>query len=129
MYLNRCLFYRQEVLTLLLPFTGSSPHMIEPLLSTHKLLCVLRRYQVRLLVESQEEGFVARRLGGEGEEVPVGRPIALLCEREEDISAVQENADRIAKMEDVYSASHTPRLRLLEWQSYLAQGPPSSGCL
>ncbi|GFR42347.1 hypothetical protein Agub_g3040, partial [Astrephomene gubernaculifera] len=45
---------------------------------------------VSLLVESQEEAVVARLLAQEGELLPVGRPIAVLCERPEDVPALRE---------------------------------------
>lgn len=45
--------------------------------------------QVSLLVESQEEAHVAGLLVAEGEEVEVGRPIAVLCEDPEDAAAVR----------------------------------------
>ncbi|KAG2502228.1 hypothetical protein HYH03_000714 [Edaphochlamys debaryana] len=59
---------------------------------------------VSLLVESQEEGVVARLMAAEGEEVPVGRPIMLLAEGSEaEAEAVREAAPRLlAGLEDVY---------------------------
>eukprot|EP00198_Chlamydomonas_reinhardtii_P008649 XP_001697986.1 predicted protein [Chlamydomonas reinhardtii] len=47
---------------------------------------------VSLLVESQEEAHVAGLLVAEGEEVEVGRPIAVLCEDPEDAAAVRSAA-------------------------------------
>ncbi|KAG2432386.1 hypothetical protein HYH02_012958 [Chlamydomonas schloesseri] len=44
---------------------------------------------VSLLVESQEEAHVAALLAAEGEEVEVGRPIAVLCEDPGDAAAVR----------------------------------------
>ncbi|GLC33451.1 hypothetical protein PLESTM_000072600 [Pleodorina starrii] len=64
--------------------------------------------KVSLLVESQEEGFVARLLAAEGEEVPVGRPIALLCEDADEVQAVSGGADCwLQRVRDVYSSDLT----------------------
>ena len=38
-------------------------------------------------VETYEEGFIAKILVGEGEVAPVGAPVAILCEKAEDIEA------------------------------------------
>ncbi|KXZ45833.1 hypothetical protein GPECTOR_50g627 [Gonium pectorale] len=84
---------------------------------------------VALLVESQEEGFVAGLLAAEGDEVPVGRPVAVLCERLEELAAVREAVGSGELLRGVDSVYESAPMRLLEWQSYLAQGPKSSGCL
>ncbi|EFJ52883.1 hypothetical protein VOLCADRAFT_86312 [Volvox carteri f. nagariensis] len=64
--------------------------------------------KVALLVESQEEGFVARLLAAEGEEVPVGKPIALLCEREDEVPAARASIEW-ARLGDVYDSTCNPR--------------------
>ncbi|KAG2439623.1 hypothetical protein HXX76_004975 [Chlamydomonas incerta] len=49
---------------------------------------------VSLLVESQEDAHVAALLAAEGEEVEVGRPIAVLCEDPEDAAAHKQQPQR-----------------------------------
>lgn len=73
---------------------------------------------VTLLVESQEQCFVAVRLVQEGQEVEVGTPIALLSERAEEVGPLRERAAlEVARAGNAYE--FVGRLRTLEWQSYL----------
>lgn len=108
---------------------------------------------VTLLIESQEDGILARRLAPEGASLPVGSPIAVLVERESgaqsdgsepdssdcsDSSAAdgapgaEPSALRRARgyeppTTDVYDGGQ-PRVRVLEWQSYLKDSKEPSGC-
>lgn len=86
---------------------------------------------VRLLVESQEEGHLARQLVGEGAEVPVGTPVALLCEEQEQVEQLRRlPAPRGNVYDDRAAAGKAggaAGMRQLEWQSYLAEGDKKSG--
>lgn len=89
---------------------------------------------VTLLLESQEEAYLAAVLVPEGKEVPIGAPVAVLCEEERDISAAADAAQRLARagLSNVYDEAAVQRqqqqeeargfsLQLLEWQSYLKE--------
>lgn len=105
---------------------------------------------VTLLLESQEEAYLAAVLVPEGKEVPIGAPVAVLCEDEGDVSAASDAAQRLARagLSNVYNEAAMQRqqqqeaargfsLQLLEWQSYLKESskePDSSsssscGCM
>ncbi|KAI8472736.1 MAG: hypothetical protein J3K34DRAFT_412935 [Monoraphidium minutum] len=73
--------------------------------------------QVTLLIESQEEGVLARRLAEEGAALPVGAPIAIVSE-DDSAAAVAAAAAFAPPTSDVYDAAQ-PRVRVLEWQSFL----------
>jgi pyruvate/2-oxoglutarate dehydrogenase complex dihydrolipoamide acyltransferase (E2) component len=89
---------------------------------------------VTLLLESQEEAYLAAVLVPEGQEVPIGTPVAILCEDEIDVAAAAAAAQRLTKagLTNVYDEAAMQRqqqqeearglsLQLLEWQSYLKE--------
>jgi pyruvate/2-oxoglutarate dehydrogenase complex dihydrolipoamide acyltransferase (E2) component len=83
---------------------------------------------VKMLIEAQDEGFVARTLVAEGSRVTVGTPLALIVEEEGQVQHVKGLACSIA---DVYSTEEP--VKLLTWQSYLSKSEStnggSSGCM
>lgn len=87
---------------------------------------------VTLLVEGQEDATVARILAPEGAALRVGVPIAVLAERSGDdgdsdaAAAVKRAQAYKVPTDDVYSAS-APKVRVLEWQSYLKASKEDSG--
>lgn len=100
---------------------------------------------VTLLLESQEEAYLAAVLVPEGQDVRIGTPVAVLCEDEEQVPAVAAAAAQQLAGLDVYDEAAMQRqqqrqgglkLQLLEWQSYLKESSkkePSSdsscGCM
>ncbi|GAB5366839.1 hypothetical protein AAMO2058_001178200 [Amorphochlora amoebiformis] len=58
--------------------------------------------------ECQDEGYVAAFLIGEGEEYPVGTPVAILVENKEDIEKAQEIAKTLKADATATSASDSP---------------------
>ena len=62
----------------------------------------------------QEDGYMHSILVPQGQKVPVGTPIALMTEYEEDLRDLD---DYKPPEEDLYRAKH--KLRTLTWQSYL----------
>lgn len=94
---------------------------------------------VTLLLESQEEAYLAAVLVPEGQEVQIGDPIAVLCEDESDMSAAVDAAQQL-KGFNVYDEAGMQQqerrglsLQLLEWQSYLKdsskESSSSCGCM
>lgn len=87
--------------------------------------------RVTLLIETQEEAFVAKLLVSEGQEVPVGSPVALLADEEGKIEAAAQQADLVAcHVTDVYDDKVQPQdgsIRTLVWQSYLKESSRDSG--
>lgn len=81
---------------------------------------------VSMLIESQEDGFIAKILIPEGRKVKVGTPIALWCEYAEDM---QKAKDFTCPTDNVYDDSQ-PEVKVLEWQSYLkTSSKEGSGCM
>jgi rhodanese-related sulfurtransferase len=94
---------------------------------------------VTLLLESQEEAYLAAVLVAEGQELQIGAPIAVLCENENDVSAAADAAKQLEGL-NVYDEAAMQQqnhrglsLQLLEWQSYLKEsskdGSSSCGCM
>lgn len=87
--------------------------------------------RVTLLIETQEEAFVAKLLVPEGQEVPVGCPVALLADEEGKVEAAAQQADLVARqISDVYDDKLQPQdgsVRTLVWQSYLKESSKDSG--
>ncbi len=76
---------------------------------------------VTLLVEAQEEGYVHRLLVQEGQKVPVGRPIAVVCDHE-----APADHHHVVATSNVYDDSQG-RVRVLSWQSYLKDSGAGAG--
>jgi pyruvate/2-oxoglutarate dehydrogenase complex dihydrolipoamide acyltransferase (E2) component len=74
---------------------------------------------VTLLLEAQEEGYVHSLLVQEGQRVPVGRPIAIICDH-------PGPADHRLSTSNVYDDSQG-RVRVVSWQSYLKEGGAGAG--
>ena len=81
---------------------------------------------VTMLIESQEDVFLQRKLVEEGTEVPVGTPVALVCEFEEDLQGLADYKIPVSNMYE--EGGESPRL--LTWQSYLKsdKGAAPGGC-
>ena len=84
-------------------------------------------------IECIEEGFLAKILVPEGsDQVPVGTPIALMCEDEAEIKSVAEH--KISKDVNQYAeGGNKPGYKFMTWQSYLRERKPDSkggeGCI
>ena len=78
-----------------------------------------------LNIELQEEVIVARRYVEVGEVVPVGTPLALLCEDENDVSTC---AAISADEADALTQRKQPQMVEALWQAYLAKPPVERGC-
>jgi pyruvate/2-oxoglutarate dehydrogenase complex dihydrolipoamide acyltransferase (E2) component len=85
---------------------------------------------VSLLVESQEEGYLARILVESGQEVlPVGAPIALLVESQESLKEVAAlPSSWKPPTTNVYDDTQ-PRVNVLPWQSYLKETSRKVKCM
>jgi len=93
---------------------------------------------VTLLLESQEEAYLAAVLVPEGQEVKIGTPVAVLCEGQDEINTVAAAAAEQLAGLDVYDEAAMQQqqqrpgmsLQLLEWQSYLKESSkePGSSC-
>lgn len=88
---------------------------------------------VTLLLESQEEAYLAAVLVPEGQEVLIGTPVAVLCEDESDVSAAADAAQQLQGL-NVYEEAAMQqqegrglKLQLLEWQSYLKESGKDAG--
>lgn len=91
---------------------------------------------VTMLIETQEEAQLAKILVPEGQEVPVGTPIAVMCEDLDQQQAAVAQASKVASVKDLYAADRQqtgPSVRTLVWQSYLKEskkeGGSSCGCM
>ena len=74
-----------------------------------------------MAIEWQEEVFLQRILVPEGQEVPVGAPVAVACEFEESLEEL--DSYKVPDRQEVGSA------RTLSWQSYLQSGTETAkGC-
>jgi pyruvate/2-oxoglutarate dehydrogenase complex dihydrolipoamide acyltransferase (E2) component len=73
----------------------------------------------RLLIETHESGFLAKRLRQEGETVPVDLAIAVFCEEAEHVEAF---ADYKSTFVPRGAASALRDGRLFCWQAYLKEG-------
>jgi pyruvate/2-oxoglutarate dehydrogenase complex dihydrolipoamide acyltransferase (E2) component len=78
-----------------------------------------------LNIELQEEVIVARRYVEVDEIVPVGTPLALLCEDASDVSAC---ATISADEADALTKRKQPQVLEALWQAYLAKPPVERGC-
>ncbi|CAG9464077.1 unnamed protein product [Pedinophyceae sp. YPF-701] len=67
-----------------------------------------------MLLEVVDDGYVARRIAAEGEELQVGAPIAVLCEDEE---AVEGLADHVPPYSDL-EGQGVPVGAQAIWQAY-----------
>ena len=82
--------------------------------------------RVSMLLESQEAGTLRKILVQEGQEVPVGTPIAIITDDEAEGPA---EPPLNIPTSNVYDATQPRPVRVLEWQSYLKEGSsPSSSC-
>ena len=78
-----------------------------------------------LNIELQEELIVARKYVEAGAIVPVGTPLALLCEDEADVSTCATiSTDEV----DVLTQQKNPLVVDALWQAYLAKPPVERGC-
>eukprot|EP00882_Tetradesmus_deserticola_P027020 GHRQ01029856.1.p1 GENE.GHRQ01029856.1~~GHRQ01029856.1.p1 ORF type:complete len:121 (+),score=27.50 GHRQ01029856.1:131-493(+) len=87
--------------------------------------------KVTLLIEANEEAWLAKQLVPEGSELPVGQPIALLCEEQDQLQQAVQQKAAVARVLDVYEqAEGTSNVRTLIWQSYLKESnkEPGSSC-
>lgn len=85
-----------------------------------------------MLIEANEEGWLAMQLLQEGQEAPVGQPIALLCEEEEQLEQAAQQAPAVQQYSNVYQSEQEPgrHIRTMVWQSYLKESnkEPGSNC-
>jgi hypothetical protein len=94
---------------------------------------------VTLLVESQEDGVLAHILVPEGQQVPIGTPIAII--NEDAAAAPQQQQQQQQQQSRAEGPGYTcptsnvydpqqPSVRVLEWQSYLKDStkPAGSDC-
>eukprot|EP00878_Enallax_costatus_P026642 GHUV01028597.1.p2 GENE.GHUV01028597.1~~GHUV01028597.1.p2 ORF type:complete len:136 (+),score=41.23 GHUV01028597.1:1071-1478(+) len=119
---------------------GDSVHMYDVLLELETETLVEEAYRlddfagsVTMLIESQEEACMAKILVPEGQEVPVGTPIAIMCEDDDQLNAAAAQAPKVASIKDTYEADKQqagPSVRTLVWQSYLKESKkePGSSC-
>ena len=77
-----------------------------------------------LVIESHEEGFVARILLAEGHSAAPDEAIAVICEREEDIETVRAAYDALG---DSGRKQLLVEPATFAWQAYLA-GPATREC-
>ena len=75
----------------------------------------------------QEEGYLHSILVKEGEQVPVGTPVALMAELEESLPGLDGYKLPVS---NVYMEGASSTVRALSWQSYLKsdEGSSSRGC-
>ena len=86
---------------------------------------------VSLLVESQEDGYLARILVDESDQnVTVGAPVALFVESEEALRKAVDELPATWKPQtsNVYDAAQ-PRVNVLPWQSYLKEASRKVKCM
>jgi pyruvate/2-oxoglutarate dehydrogenase complex dihydrolipoamide acyltransferase (E2) component len=88
--------------------------------------------KVTLLIEANEEAWLAKQLVPEGSELPVGTPIALLCEEQNMLQEAAQQAAAAARIKSVYrhEAESGQSIRTMVWQSYLKESnkQPGSNC-
>jgi pyruvate/2-oxoglutarate dehydrogenase complex dihydrolipoamide acyltransferase (E2) component len=88
--------------------------------------------KVTLLIEANEEAWLAKQLVPEGSELPVGKPIALLCEEQQQLQEAAAQAAAVDQVRSVYAhgAEKAQSVRTLVWQSYLKEShkEPGSSC-
>lgn len=77
-------------------------------------------------IEIVEDMYVAKIIRKEGDIVPSGRPIAILCDNEEDIEDPEMSNIIIQEDMDVYHTKYTMAI----WQGYIKSGtkPKCVGC-
>ncbi|WIA37806.1 hypothetical protein OEZ86_014670 [Tetradesmus obliquus] len=85
--------------------------------------------KVTLLIEANEEAWLAKQLVPEGSELPVGKPVALLCEEQDQLQQAAQQAAAVAGVRSVYDheAESGQSVRTLVWQSYLKESNKESG--
>ena len=79
----------------------------------------------RLLIETHEAGFLAKKLRKEGETVPVDLAIAVFCEEAEH---VKEFGDYSSVFEPSGPASALRDGRIFCWQAYLKENGDEKSC-
>eukprot|EP00197_Chlamydomonas_leiostraca_P008548 CAMPEP_0202884766 /NCGR_PEP_ID=MMETSP1391-20130828/41319_1 /ASSEMBLY_ACC=CAM_ASM_000867 /TAXON_ID=1034604 /ORGANISM="Chlamydomonas leiostraca, Strain SAG 11-49" /LENGTH=191 /DNA_ID=CAMNT_0049567995 /DNA_START=378 /DNA_END=953 /DNA_ORIENTATION=- len=83
---------------------------------------------VVMLVEAQEEGWLAARLVQEGQAVvKVGTPVGVVCEDEDQAKQLSRQGYK-CPTGDVYDEQQ-PRVNVLTWQSYLKTGKKQVKCM
>lgn len=85
--------------------------------------------KVTLLIEANEEAWLAKQLVPEGSELPVGQPIALFCEEQEQLKQTVQQEAAVARVSSVYEheVESAQSIRMLIWQSYLKESNKGSG--
>jgi len=84
---------------------------------------------VTMLVESQEDGYLAKVLVPEGtDNLPAGRPVAVFAETEAAAAAAAADGAPRVPTTDVYDDAQ-PRVAVLPWQSFLKQGSRKVKCM
>lgn len=81
-------------------------------------------------IELVEDAYLAKQLlPVSSKMLPVGSPIALLCEEESDIKEVAQH--KLPADFNEYNQESTGLYRIATWQSYLKERKvePSSGCM
>lgn len=81
-------------------------------------------------IECVEDAFLAKQLVSPGNQsLPVGTPIGLLCENEEDIAEVAQH--QLPDNLNEYSAQNKQLYRFATWQSYLKERKvkPTGSCM
>jgi len=82
-----------------------------------------------MLVESQEDGYLAKVLVPEGtDNLPAGRPVAVFAETEAAAAAAAADGAPRVPTTDVYDDAQ-PRVAVLPWQSFLKQGSRKVKCM
>ena len=81
-------------------------------------------------IECVEDAFLAKQLVSPGSQsLPVGTPIGLLCEREEDVAKVAEH--QLPDGLNEYSTHNKQSYQFATWQSYLKErkAEPTGSCM
>ncbi len=81
-------------------------------------------------IEVVEDAYLAKQLVAPGStSLPVGTPIGLMCENEEDIQEVSEH--QLPDSLNEYSQGDSQSYRFATWQSYLKERKvePTGSCM
>ena len=83
---------------------------------------------VTMLIESQEDVYLERTLVEAGKDIPIGTPIALVCEFEEDLPKLAEY--QVHQLPSNLYGEDGDKVRMLTWQSYLKsdRGAGTNSC-
>ena len=89
--------------------------------------------EVTLLLEAQEDGFLAHIFQHEPKDLPVGTPVGVLCEEEDELpeAAAAAAAAEVgsALPQNLYSPEAQQKWRVWGgWQAYLKDGGDDGGC-